>query len=154
MKQNITAVNKKFRSYINSYLHWRSSFTFDKISYQMSVIQCICTLSFWSSGFEAVTLSLWQLGHDPFVETGFRFVVKLVSVSRGKWIIQFWLDHFPWQQKVNNMDDQRQYILVYSNQQTHMAWYNPYFDIIYSRQANLPGTITILMQLILLSTFS
>ena len=43
------------------------------------------------------------LGHDPFVKTGLRFVVKPVSVSRRKWIISFRPVYFPWQQKVNYM---------------------------------------------------
>ena len=44
------------------------------------------------------------IGRDPFVKTGFRFAAKPVSVSWRKWIISFRPAHFPWQQKVNNMD--------------------------------------------------
>ena len=38
--------------------------------------------------------------------------MKPVSVSRHKWIISFWPAHFPWQQKLNNMDGDCRMLLL------------------------------------------
>jgi len=71
-------------------------------------------------------------------ETGFGFTSQMDhSVSARP---------LSWQQKVNYMDGQRQYITVYSNQQTHMGWHDIIVNYMsYIQTSYLPGTITTLM---------